>query len=661
MAVTNLVTNPSFETASGVVEVRRNRLTNPSFEVDAAGWVSPQTLARDTTVAWVGGASGKVTHTADGDRSAHAAGAAAPGKFYTLSAYVRHDAAVNREIRIDYAFEDSAGALLGTYTAGTAVLVAGGAFSRASVLTVAAPAGTAFVRLYAVTRVMLAAEIMWVDGAMINEGKGLFPYFDGATAAAGDFTYAWLGTAHASVSVQRAPGVATVASGGSAVYQSSTAGVSSGSKSVAVRSDGTTTNSFALMGSNQSGIRHGMVAGETYTVLARVTTPVALTGTLFRERSIGVFILDGGVYANLISASGPVTGSADLSYTFTIPATATEVFIRLHNGSETAGDSVYWDNFAIVKGTWTGGYYDGDTPTVANARYAWTGTAHASTSTYIFRGITLANKVDAPCPRVGVTVEGLSPGDHVISVWRTTGGERVPVRGARSTPAVDSFYIEDFEAPLKRDMTYGLEILSGPDAGLQGLTAPAVLPSDRGYIQDPLNPASAVPVHGDKTVAGEAYFRSDTFASIAYTAGVSQFQVMGDPRPVSIGGTRRAPAGIPIGLSTRAAAENIRLRDLVREAVHLVIRPLPEWGDFMPASAVYAAAAVEEQPVDVAWGGSLTRWVTTGDVVRPSSSRVLIALWTYQRVAEIFATYDQKQAAAGSGTYLDDQKNPANV
>lgn len=275
--------------------------------------------------------------------------------------------------------------------------------------------------------------------------------------------------------------------------------------------------------------------------------------------------------------------------------------------------------------------------------------------------ITAAPVTDPPCPRVGVTIAGLSVGDHVVSVWRTAAGERAPVRGARSITVTDSFFVEDFEAPLERDLNYELEVLSGTDAGVQGVRAVTLLPSDRGWIQDPLDPASAVPVHGDRAANGEAYFRSGTFASLAYTAGVSTFQVMGDPRPVSIGSVRTAASGIPISVSTRAEAENIRLRDLVRDSVHLVIRPLPVWGDFMPAVATYAAASVEEQPVDVAWGGSLTRWETTGDVVRPSSSRVLIALWRYQDVAEIFATYDQKQAVAGAGTYLDDQKNPANT
>jgi hypothetical protein len=269
--------------------------------------------------------------------------------------------------------------------------------------------------------------------------------------------------------------------------------------------------------------------------------------------------------------------------------------------------------------------------------------------------------LDDPCPRVRVTVTGLTVGDHVVSVWRTADGERAPVRGARNITVVDSFFAEDFEAPFNRALTYELEIISGPDAGTPTLFFDTELMSERGFIQDPFNPATAVPVHGVKAPNGEAYFRSNTFASMAYTAGASLFPIMGAARPVSIGGTRQAAANIPISMSTRAEAENVRLRDLVRSAVHLVIRPLPEWGDYVPGTATYLAETVEEQPVDVAWGGSLSRWETSGTIVRPSSARIVIALWTYQDVAEIFATYDQKQSAATGYSYLEDQKNPANV
>ena len=56
--------------------------------------------------------------------------------------------------------------------------------------------------------------------------------------------------------------------------------------------------------------------------------------------------------------------------------------------------------------------------------------------------------LDAPCPRVGLTITGLGIGDSVVSVWRTADGERNPVRGARRMVAVDSDYLIDYDAPL---------------------------------------------------------------------------------------------------------------------------------------------------------------------------------------------------------------------
>lgn len=265
-----------------------------------------------------------------------------------------------------------------------------------------------------------------------------------------------------------------------------------------------------------------------------------------------------------------------------------------------------------------------------------------------------------PTDRVGVTVAGLAGSDQLITVWRRWDSEREAVSGARRISVVDSFYVEDFKAPLGRPVAYELEVLTGPHAGVQGVKADTFLPSTSGWIHDPLSPSMAVRVHGTRE-GDETYFRSEAFTKISRNAKVSNFDIMGASKPVSLGGIRQAASGIPLAMTTRAEAENVRLRDMVNGTAHLVIRPLPEWGSFLPGTATYAAGDMDEIPVTVMMGGSMTRWETTGDIVRGTSARVLIALWTYQQVAEIFASYDQKQAAAGGGTYLDDQKNPANV
>lgn len=273
--------------------------------------------------------------------------------------------------------------------------------------------------------------------------------------------------------------------------------------------------------------------------------------------------------------------------------------------------------------------------------------------------ITCEAVTDPPCPRVTVTVMGLPVTESVISIWRSTaGGERLPVRGARGVTVVDSFLANDFEAPLAQDVTYEVEVISGEASGASE-TDTVFLPSECGYIQDPLNPSTAAPVYSAKRRKGAATLRAGSFSQFTYDASVSSFNVLGSSRPVVIGGARQAPSGIPLALFTEALEANERMRALVSDTAVLIIRPLPEWMMPLPASGTYSAASVTEEPKGAPRGDALTLWDLTVDSVRPSSARVVISLFTYQDVADMFDTYAQKQEQAGGGTYLDDQREPS--
>lgn len=265
-----------------------------------------------------------------------------------------------------------------------------------------------------------------------------------------------------------------------------------------------------------------------------------------------------------------------------------------------------------------------------------------------------------PCPRVGITVRGLAAGSHKITVWRTCEGERVAVRSARGRVVIDSTYVEDFEAPLNRPVMYHLEVLSGASATTIAAGAGVTLRATSGYVQDPLDPWSAVPVNAGPQ-GDEAFFTPESFESFTYDASVSRFAVLGSNRPVAIAGQRQAATGVTLSMVTTDPDANTRLRDLVLQAPLLIVRPLPEWGRAVPATATYTAASVAERPLRHAIGGVVTRWETTGDVVRGSSARVLNPTWAYQRVRELYSTYEQKQLTSGGGSYLDDIKNPSNV
>lgn len=653
MTVINLATNPSFETTSGTVEVRRNLVTNgvPATTTGWSGSSSVVTTFSDGRPAFQTTADGaSVPYTF----SNPSATAIVTGQTYVLSALIEASAGVEAiDIRAHQRTSNvyfASGGLIGYDPTGKGV-------HRVSIVFTApndVPAGDfdfSFVYYATGSSLLPAGEWLRVGQLIIEKASVVGSYFDGSTAAAGDFTYAWTGTANASASIQRGAALPSPSSGQASVSIQSSAWFSAGAKSL--RNIPKTSASATLPGG--TGLTFGMVAGGTYTALVKLRLTTAQSGTLSDyARRVAVFNV--GTLISRTDQAPNVAGVHELRLTFTVPVDATSAYLTLYNGSPET--DAWWDDLMVIEGTHTGPYFDGDTPTVAAARYAWTGAPHASTSTYTFRGVTVDGITSAPCPRAGVTVEGLSPGDHQITVWRTADGERAPVRGMRTITVVDSVYQEDYEVPLGRLVRYELEILSGPDAGLQGLRADAQVDSTSGWIQDPLNPASAVPVSASLE-QDETVLLAGTFAEVAYRAETSRFNVMGSSRPVAIAGRRSAPSGIPFSMLTLAEAENVRLRDLVRESPLLVIRGLPSWGTRVPGAATYAADTVTER--NTLPGDEMTVWETTGDIVRPSSARVVIALWTYQDVAQIFATYDQKQSAATGLTYLEDQKNPANV
>ncbi|AYN56833.1 minor tail protein [Arthrobacter phage Andrew] len=278
--------------------------------------------------------------------------------------------------------------------------------------------------------------------------------------------------------------------------------------------------------------------------------------------------------------------------------------------------------------------------------------------------IAAAARTDGPW--VDVTVTGLAAGTAVLTLWRSTAdGDRVPVRGGRNLEAVDSALLIDYEAPLGRAITYEVEVLSGPDTGAVVAPASAMVASSCGYVHDPLDPSVVVPVWATRAPSGQPVLVGSAWADLTRAADVSVHNVIGSSLPVAIGGQRRAPSGLDLSMLTDAETQNTLLRNMVQGAAVLVVRGLPGWlGQAWPAVAYVSLPEVVEspmksgRPMGAGVGSFLTQWTMKGQVVRQTTARVLIALFTYQDVEDFFSTYDQKQISAGSGTYLDDQKNP---
>lgn len=264
-----------------------------------------------------------------------------------------------------------------------------------------------------------------------------------------------------------------------------------------------------------------------------------------------------------------------------------------------------------------------------------------------------------PCAHTGITITGLGVGDSLVNVWRVADGERVEVQGYRHEPMNDAAYLEDWSVPLGRPVEYEVEVLSGPLGPDRATSSSFTVPSAVGYLQDALDPLSAVPVVGQRRDDGDIYLRTPALDSFEYATDSSIFRVMGSNKPMALIGERMAASGVDTSVGTRSAIENANLQALLKNSANLVFRPLPEWGDLGLAGTLYLLTpTVRRTPVNVKIGGNLTWWDIKSDVVQGPVIKVLTAIFTYNDVMIMTNTYADKLALQAGKTYLDDLKAP---
>lgn len=232
-------------------------------------------------------------------------------------------------------------------------------------------------------------DVFWSDIMVIAGGDESIPFFDGNTTNAGDWSYVWSGTADASTSNQTALGVASLNASTAAVPLSSSTWSNSRGKSVRVFPRSTSNTSYISVNGDSGAMRLGMQAGKTYTVVATCHLEAPQAGSIVSQaRRIYVGFNPAG---SVVSDQAPnAAGSTELRVTFTVPANATQAWVRLYNGASLGNGDVWWDDFAILEvpseaEPFVGPYFDGSTPDTDYADYEWSGTPDASTS--IIRGV----------------------------------------------------------------------------------------------------------------------------------------------------------------------------------------------------------------------------------------------------------------------------------
>lgn len=218
------------------------------------------------------------------------------------------------------------------------------------------------------------AHTYYVDSVLLEASATLGDYFDGSSGVTGDANInGWSGTAHASTSIQYGTAVATLVGGSSnvAVAQSwSTSG---------------STSARVIATSSASNASYGYVAvpttvGKTYTVMGKIRLNAAQTGSLnVNSRRISAW--NAGITARLAQTAAAPNSAGITPASVTFVATTSTTNILLYNGASAGNGDVYFDDLLVVEGTYVGPYFSGATQPDSDVTVAWTGTAHASTST----------------------------------------------------------------------------------------------------------------------------------------------------------------------------------------------------------------------------------------------------------------------------------------
>lgn len=378
---------------------------------------------------------------------------------------------------------------------------------------------------------------------------------------------------------------------------------------------------------NSSNATVNTVNGSAVAVAANVWTPVPVTGT------------SGSSVTNVVLSAVAFTGGSFWANGDTLDAVA-----------------------LIETGSTFNPYYDGATAHAFGITYAWVGTVNASnsTATIYTPTLTLTGLTTAPCPRVNITIADIDPSVNEVTLWRTSDGKRRAVRGTREWKVTGgSDAVTDYEVPLNTATQYELEVIEGISAKAVTTPASITVTDTKGWIQDPLDPGSAVPLYADLGPDGEPSLSVEALAQFDYEADVSLVKVMGSSEPIAFIGQRMAASSVPFHMFTDQAQQSTNLRNLLRQAGPVLIRPLPVWSNGLPVLCYLSVKTVSEKPVNEAYGGQIIEWHLSGDLVAAPAVNIVVLVTTYGTVQALWTTYQQAQTALAAKTYLQVKLSPS--
>lgn len=358
--------------------VRTNLVTNPSFEsaaVGTTGWTaeSNTTISRITSDYFVGQpgllACMKVQASADGqfigarttisDPTRRIS--VTPGVSYTASVYIRVPVGQPpADLRISFAFYTSGGVLISqNNTTSSAMVQSSTGWARITKVGVTAPSGSSF--MSAIIRSesnMSSGSFFYVDGMIVEATGVLRDYFDGSTSAG---TSTWSGTTNDSVSTLDNNSIYTMNGG---IFTSPTVQTSR----TASTTGGVVMNSTGLFGYNTSGV-------QTFKLSA---TDAKLTvNTVDVGKDVG----------STAGYDGIALTNADMNNIFARRRSDNVVFFRVNNGG---ANSITYDSSsgilnisgAIAGGTIDIGGFDSTSFHVDSSGNMWLGASSYASSPF---------------------------------------------------------------------------------------------------------------------------------------------------------------------------------------------------------------------------------------------------------------------------------------
>lgn len=276
-------------------------------------------------------------------------------------------------------------------------------------------------------------------------------------------------------------------------------------------------------------------------------------------------------------------------------------------------------------------------------------------------GIAVEVMPDAGAPQVGITIDGLdavSSSTITVDVSWDGGDTWHGVRGASQIVVTEATFIRDHVPALGVESTYRLTVVSGATTPAT-LEATITVTSDTAWIQDPLDPHSAVALAGVRN-GNAVMMLSPTAAELARSQPADLVVPMLSDLPVASIGHRQKPAGVPLALRALPAEQGALVKDLralFDSAGQVVLRGLPADIPLDPVVHVWAGDVREasSQPL-----GARNYWQLTVTQVAPTSLRIAVPWWTYDQVKALWSgyTYADALAARPGDTYLDWLRDP---